>query len=373
MRKSFKYSPEIKVWIKAEIKSNFMINSSESAFVLSRIGGGIKIKELESIVSGMVSDERLIEIVYDLVEKGIVGHENQSSASKVKVKVKRDYSSVKFNEREIDEYNDLSYDVKKEILYIYYYGKNLNYYRLLNIPSNAGAKEVSEAYSLIEGIVNPATWEGLELGSYISKINIAFSIVKKASTLLDANSRKQYDEMVIYPANRKEKRLQDEERMKEKLKKSALNAAEHKRTAVLHAEKGHFQKALNEIVLAMYYYPENGEYLKLKNEYKEKINNQRYEKFINILKKDQLITFDDRKLRAVLDKILSHSISKPDTYILLAEILFERKMAEMAINYANRASSLSKDSGINQKAGHIVIKSENFLKKQEENRWRNPA
>lgn len=342
--------------IRTKCQELFGIKSSNEAFIASKITSSwISFEDLYKVVSGIMSRQEFEKTIISFIARGAV--ESDNSVSK-KIEFNegrdfRDYGTIKFDNSELSEAPQLPENLKKEILFLYYYGKNINYYKILNIPEsyNAPQEKIAKRCNCYRQLFAGKNFEGIDLGNYFQKLTKAREIIRTASQIEDPDIRKKYDTFLISISR---SRKTDEET--KKIKTSSDRASERFGIAMKLLYDKKIQQAYNEILIALHLDPDNKEYLDFKNEISEKLKEEKTNSLFNALEKNDMLLLDESKLENVIDNILELTENSPVTHLKLAQIALEKEMPEMAIQHAMEA--VRKDSDMKNKVAEIVKKAE---------------
>ncbi len=90
----------------------------------------------------------------------------------------RNYNGFALDEKTLSEEVDLSPELKKETLFLYSYGPNLNYYKMLNVASDVSNDEVCSAHHAMLDLFDPKHYAGKKLGSYARKLAIVGKVLE---------------------------------------------------------------------------------------------------------------------------------------------------------------------------------------------------
>ena len=342
--------------IRTKCQELFGIKSSNEAFIASKITSSwISFEDLYKVVSGIMSRQEFEKTIISFIARGAV--ESDNSVSK-KIEFNegrdfRDYGTIKFDNSELSEAPQLPENLKKEILFLYYYGKNINYYKILNIPEsyNAPQEKIAKRCNCYRQLFAGKNFEGIDLGNYFQKLTKARETIRTASQIEDPDIRKKYDTFLISISR---SRKTDEET--KKIKTSSDRASERLGIAMKLLYDKKIQQAYNEILIALHLDPDNKEYLDFKNEISEKLKEEKTNSLFNALEKNDMLLLDESKLENVIDNILELTENSPVTHLKLAQIALEKEMPEMAIQHAMEA--VRKDSDMKNKVAEIVKKAE---------------
>jgi len=133
---------------------------------------------------------------------------------------------------------------------------------------------------------------------------------------------------------------------------SQNKANEHFLNAMKLNHEKEFQKAYNEIMIAIHLDHDNKEYVDFKNEIAEKMKDKKTEDLFKALENNDTFIFDESKLEKTIDEILEFTDDSAQTHMRLAQIALSKEMPEMAIEHAVRA--VSKDPDLKGKVDEIV-------------------
>jgi len=355
---TFDLSNKIRISDRDDIYSK--IDSSEMAFLVSRIDESwIRISDLVDLCSGMIPEEKVIQIISVMKESGIIQFKQKMET----VEEFRDYGPVRFQDRYLHEDNDLPLAVKKEILFLSFYGKNLDCYSILGLSLSASLSEVSDNYKKLYDIINPEQYKDMMLGSYTSRIEKAFTFVKKSEVLLTEAGRKKYDEEFFNSSSSSEeaesKQINKENRPpteEEKQELAKLKKAEkHFLAAKTFSYDTDYASALKEIVLSLYFDPSNKEYGELKKHLKRNLREQKIQNLFYRLENDESIYFDERNVVKMVDEIIALAKLSPSIYLRIAEIMIDKRMIDIAISLSEEAMKISPESA--DEAKKLILRS----------------
>ncbi len=337
----------------------FGVRSSNEAFLSTKISSEwIEIETLFKVVSGIMQRNEFESIISAFISRGAVESDNNVS-NKIEVNEGRDfrdYGTIKFDNSELSEAPQLPENLKKEILFLYYYGKNINYYRVLNIHEslNASHEKIVKRCNCYRQLFAGKNFEGIDLGKYFQKLAKAREAIRTACQIEDPDVRKKYDAFLMTTSHIKNASV--DKKKEEKIKTSVDRATERFLAAMklLHAKN--VQQAYNEILIALHLDPDNKEYLDFKNEISEKLKEEKTTSLFSALEKNDMLLLDESKLENVIDNILELTEDSPLTHLKLAEIALEKEMPEMAIQHAMEA--VRKDPDLKSKVSEIVKKAD---------------
>lgn len=167
---------------------------------------------------------------------------------------KRDYTGFSLNESDLAEEVDITPEMKQELLFLYSYGSNLNYYKILCVSHEATDDEVRSAYYAMLDLFDPKHYTGKKLGSYGQKMAIVRKIIEKTVLLCEPEKRKRYDAMIFGRTTPK---------LQEAGKELRAKAADHFANAIILSKKERCEdteRALHEISAALEIEPDNEEF-----------------------------------------------------------------------------------------------------------------
>ena len=99
-----------------------------------------------------------------------------------------------YDPSELDEAVDMTQDVKRRVLDLYYRLDQLSHYELLSTDQQADKKSIKSAYFELVNVLHPDRYFGKKLGSFKPKLERLFTRVTEAhDTLTRATSREEYD------------------------------------------------------------------------------------------------------------------------------------------------------------------------------------
>ncbi|HNW82695.1 MAG TPA: hypothetical protein PKG52_07370 [bacterium] len=328
------------------------IRSSIEAFIASKITVDWQpCKELFQAVSGAVSKDQFENTIEYFIEMEAV--EKESGRSTVLEFNEgadfRDYTGINFNSDELKEAPELPINFKKEMLFLYYYGSNINYYKVLNLNAETGEsfQKISEKCNFYRMITAGRHFEGIELGTYKTKIEKVRTIIKTACQIEEINAREDYDSSL------KSQSKSDATISLEKPAKTPLKSAEeHFILAIRYNHEKDLKKALNEVLIASQLNPECSDYLDLKKELTEKLKSERTSILFKALESNDSLLLDEAKLEKVISGIVELTESSPLAHLRLAKIALEKDMPEMAVQHAYEA--VEKDPDLKNEVEDII-------------------
>ncbi|HSW60941.1 MAG TPA: hypothetical protein VLJ60_09090 [bacterium] len=345
--------------IRIKCQELFGIKSSNEAFLASKITTSwSSVEDLFKIVSGIMHRPEFDKTIASFISRGAVESDDLTS-KKIEVNEGRDfrnYGTIKFDPTELSEAPQLPENLKKEILFLYYYGKNINYYRILNIPEllNAPQEKIAKRCNCYRQLFAGKNFEGIDTGSYFQKLVKAREAIRTACQIEDPEIRKKYDAFLMTTSHAKS--AAGDKKKEEKIKTSIDRANERFLVAMKLLHEKNVQQAYNEILIALHLDPENKEYLDFKNEISEKLKEEKTSTLFDALERNDLLLLDESKLESVIDNILELTEDSPLTHLKLAEIALEKEMPEMAIQHAMEA--VRKDPDLKSKVAEVVQKAE---------------
>lgn len=261
--------------------------SAQEGFLLSRIDGNLKLKEIyqlsmidkdstATIIKKLIDNE-ILEIKTDKSEKS-----NNTETKKITIP-KRDYEDFIFNLIELQEDVQIPTDLKKEILFVYSNLNKMNHYELLAIDPSSEDSEAKKAFLRLSKLYHPDNYFRKELGSFKAKISAIYSALAEANNVLsDKLKRQEYRRILIEegkipampgdiledPVERK--RRLEKEAKKRRVKRNPMmdrvkKAREFYESALHDMENEEWISAANNFKLAIVYDP-NNELYKLKME-----------------------------------------------------------------------------------------------------------
>jgi curved DNA-binding protein CbpA len=99
-----------------------------------------------------------------------------------------------YDEKELDEDNDLPRERRKQVLDLYYRLSDIDYYTLLGVKQGADKKEIRSAYFSLSKAFHPDSMFRKELGSYKAKMTAVFQALTEAyEALSKKKTRDEYD------------------------------------------------------------------------------------------------------------------------------------------------------------------------------------
>jgi len=261
--------------------------SAQEGFLLSRIDGKIKLKEIYQL--SMIDKDSTAMIIKKLIDNKVIEivsapEEKPDDSPKRIIPIpERDYGDFIFNLIELQEDVEIPDELKKEILYVYANLGTMTKYELLALDSSANENEIKKAFFKLSKLYHPDNYFRKNLGAFKSKISAIYGALVEANNLFANKVRAQeYRRNLIEdgiiealpgdiledPATRK-RRLEKESKkrrtkrnpMMERVKK----AREFYDAALKNMEEEAWISAANNFRLAIVYDP-NNELYKLKME-----------------------------------------------------------------------------------------------------------
>ncbi len=351
-----------KIRIKLKDSSLMGISSSKEAFISSKITDmwqdaekvyenvrtAVKRDEFYSILDLFNSRGAIDKVVESVVnidrsQFSLSGHEDV-----------RDYGNIRFDERELCDVPELPLNLKKEILFLFYYGKSLDLYKIVNISNGleSSDKDVEFACAKYRKMFAVRNFEGIELGSYGKKLEKVREILRRAYQLEDPGIRKDYD---LYLKANTEKASGSRKPLKQDRESSLEDTAfEHFLSAMKYLAENDIEKAYRDIQVSLHVDPSNEEYLKLKEEVDNAVKEMKVNVLMDAIENDDSLIMDETKLEKAINRVLQLTDSSPLMMIKIAESALEKEMPEMVIEYASKAAKIDKD--LEEKAQSLIKK-----------------
>ena len=193
----------LKIKIKLKDMSLMGVSSSNEAFLASKIKPEWQdIEQIFQSVKAAVKREDFDLIIDSFYERGAIEKDvekkrkvNETHFSLDGTQDIRDYGNITFNQRELEDVPELPLNLKKEILFLYYYGRNLDFYQVLNIPDGVDRSddEVIFYAGRYRKIFATRNFEGIDLIHYVQKLEKVRKILKEAFVIEDPSIRKKYN------------------------------------------------------------------------------------------------------------------------------------------------------------------------------------
>jgi len=327
--------------IKLLSSSKFSIRSSKEAFLASKINESWQSRDdIFRAVSGVYSRKEFDLVIDSFIEIGAV-EENVKKRPKLCVndgKDFRDYSQICFNRTELNEAPEIPENIKKEMLFLYYYGKNMDYYRILNLNSlqNPTIEKINEKCRYYRSLFAGRNFEGINMLGYREKLEKIRKLINDAGQIIDPEMKKNYD-MLFF--------LQKKEKAKahEKMESNEQIAEKHFALAMKYNSRKDLKQSYNEILIALHMNPDNEEYLSFKKELQALINTKKSEELFNTFKNDEFILFDEKKVQVLIDDILELNDDSAQSHLKLAKIASRKNMPEMVLKHSYEAVKLDPD------------------------------
>ena len=342
--------------------SKLGIRSSIEAFISSKITPDWQsCEEIYRSVSGAVTKEQFENMITGFASRGAVEIEKTESKEFVfndGIDI-RDYTGVNFNNDELREAPALPLNLKKEILFLYYYGSRMNYYKVLNLNAETGEsfKRIQEQCGFYRMMIAGKHFEGLDIGSYKTKIEKVRGIIKTACQIEEIDIRKNYDTTLKLSINTDHPTNRNNSGNGRTAKTSA---EEHFVLAMKYYHDNDLKKALNEIVIATHLNPDCMDYFELKNEVTEKLKNERTDALFNAFENNDNLLLNEDMLEKVISGIVELTESSSLAHLKLAKIALEKDMPAMAIQHAKEA--VRKDPDLSKEAEELIVHAEKIMK-----------
>lgn len=323
--------------------SKFQISSSKEAFLASKITESWQSRDdIFKAVSGVFSRKEFDLSVQKFIDLGAI-EENVNKKKKIIVNNGidfRDYIQVCFNESELNEAPEIPDNIKKEILFLYYYGRSLDYYRMLNLEKSpkVTAERVMEKCRYYRSLFAGRNFDSINMYGYRKKLERVRKLINGACKITDPEEKERYDAMLFsISAKTRDDVAQNE------IQSSSQIADKHFVLAMKFSSQKQFKQAYGEVQLALQMEPENGEYIKFKRELKELLNEERSKQLFDTLENNEFILLDEEKLTTLIDDILELNDGSAQSHLKLAKIAIEKGMPEMALEHSYHAVKLDPD------------------------------
>jgi hypothetical protein len=221
---------------------------------------------------------------------------------------------------------------------LYYYGKNLDYYRILNLSrrQNPTIQQINEKCRYYRSLFAGRNFEDINMFGYKKKLEKVRKLINDACQITDLEMKEKYDLLLFSPMNRKEND-------KKKMQSNEETAEKHFVLAMKYNSEKDLKQSYNEILIAIHMDPENEEYLSFKEEIKELMNEKRSEDLFNTFKNDEFDLLDEKKLEGLIDDILELNDDSAQSHLKLAKIAIQKNMPEMALEHSYQAVRLDPD------------------------------
>lgn len=351
--------------LRLKCRECFRVKSSNEAFLSSKITADWnETDDLYKIVSSVIPRPEFDAMISSFIKRGAIESESEN-LKKIEFnggRDLRDYGTIKFDPVELRDAPELPENIKKEILFLYYYGKNINYYKVLNISElyNATDKKIAEKCGCYRKLMAGKNFEDIDMGGYSQKMAKVKEIIKAACKIEEEDIKKDYNTFLINV----EKSLNPSTSKNDGRIETARNKAEkHFLIAMRFSHRKEFQSAYNEVLIALHLNPDNKNYIDLRNELTQKLREEKTSSLFNELEKNEFLLLDETKLEAIIDNILQLTEDSPLTHLKIAELALEKEMPEMAIQHAIQA--VKKDPDLKSRVAKIVKKAD--MKKNEFN------
>jgi len=261
----------------------------------------------------------------------------------------RTYEGYQIPEEILSEEVDLPRHLKYEVLFLFLYGANLNFYKILNVPPEASDEEVHSAYHRMKTFFDPLQFAGKRLGSYAPRIEIVSKLIEKTKILCDPEKREKYDYITF---GKKTASPPEEVGKRAPIRsKDAAHKEDISRTAEAHyaratflAQKNDFnsiQEALREIREAVSLDPENKEYQYFLQKLEKTHKKNKVEMLLSSLEQSDFALFDGGRLKREISKILDLGEHAADTYLAIAKILMDKGLFTMARKLSHQAKQIN--------------------------------
>ena len=320
--------------------SKFQIRSSKEAFLASKITDSWQSRDdIFKAVTGVFSRKEFDIAVSSFIKSGAVV-ENVDEKKKLIVNNGvdfRDYTQICFDEAELKEAPEIPDNLKKEILFLYYYGRNLDYYRMLNLNRNSenSVDMVIERCRYYRSIFAGRNFENIDMFGYRKKLDRVRKLINDACKISEPDEKERYDSFLLSKSdNRQEKK---------EIQSNEQTAEEHFVLAMKFNSDKDYKQAYSEILIALHMEPENEDYLSFRNELKTVINEKKSEELFDTFKNDDFILLDENKLKGLIDNILEMTDGSALSHLRLAKIAVQKGMPEMALEYCYKAVKLDPD------------------------------
>ncbi len=333
-----------------------MLRSPEEAYVLSRLESGpMTLPELRETSLSHVSEKEFIEIINRYRDLNLI---NIKEVDEHKESIFfRHYKKGDFPEEELCETKKIPENIKKEILFLYHRGRDLDLYEILNIsdPQTVSKEELNKRIDEIRSFFALSKFIGKNIGSFRKKVEFVNRLLEKLDMLKDDKKREAYNKYLTKKGTLKNKKSYEDD------KKKVAN--EHHSRALKLLSKNRVHDALEEIEIATYMDPENNEFKELEKRLKNSLKNLKIKKLYKFLRENENILFDEKKLSETIDEILSLSSDKNKAHLKIAEIMLEKEIPEMSIEHIKK---ISKNSINSEELKIIAKKCREQIKKRDE-------
>ncbi len=345
------------------------VASSNEAFIASKITSQWQdAEEIYQTVKGFLKRDEFYAVINSFVEQGGVEKEVLKKPDSEYFSLNgtedlRDYGAIVFDQRELNDAPDLPLNLKKEILFLYYYGNSLNFYKVLNLSKgvNSTDAEISYACNRYRQLLAVKNFIDIELGTYTNKVEKVRKILRKSFQLEDTSTKLKYDMFLKSQTDENGNKEHKIRKIEKTEKKSPEDIAmKHFFSAMKLFSEKEIEKAYNEIQIAIHLAPDNSEYKALKKEIDQAVEKEKINILIEAIEKDDSLIMDEKKLQKAVNKVLELTDSSPLMLIRIAESALEKEMPEMVIQYARKAADIDKD--LEEKAETLIKKAEKLKK-----------
>jgi len=329
--------------VKLLSSAKFQIRSSKQAFLASKITEAWQSRdELFKAVAGVFTRKEFDSAIDDFIESGAV-ELNENKKKKLQYnngQLFRDYTQICFNRTELAEAPELPENLKKEMLFLYYYGKNIDYYRILNLNfnDNPSVDELLEKCRYYRSLFAGRNFEDVNMFGYRKKLERIRKLINDACQITEPEEKEKYDVLLL-----PETQQQQQQEPTKQIKTSSQTAEEHFMIAMGLNNDGDYKQAYNELLIAIHMDPDNKEYLSFKKELKVMVNRKRSDDLFETFEKDEFVLLDEKKLEGLIDSILELNDGSAQSHLKLAKIAIEKGMPEMALEHSYQAVKKNRD------------------------------
>ena len=335
----------LKMIVETKIKllspSKFHIRSSKEAFLASKITEIWQSRDdVFTAVSGVFSRKEFDDAISNFIESGAV-EENVNKRKKLVVNEGedlRDYTQVCFKYAELEEAPELPLNLKKEILFLYYYGRNLDYYRMLNLEKSPDvtAERVDEKCRYYRSLFAGRNFENINMYSYRNKLQRVRKLIGDACMITSPEEKEKYDALLFSIKNNNAPAT-------EGVRSQGETAEKHFVLAMKLKSHNKIKQAHEEILIAVRMDPENKEYHDFELEIRSVLNERHSEELFDALQNNEFVLLDEKKLESLIDNILELNEGSAQSHLRLAKIAIEKGMPEMAIEHSYNAVKIDPD------------------------------
>jgi len=358
--------------IRVKLKDNNLlgISSSNEAFVASKITPQWQdADQLFQNVKTAIKKEEFYSIIDAFFSRGGIEKDVEKKASVNEASFSlngnedvRDYGNLTFDKWELEDAPEIPLNLKKEILFLYYYGKTLDLYKVIGLHKGTDSteKEVEYACGQYRRMFATRNFIGVELGSYAKKLERVREILRKSFKLEESEVRENYN---IILKGGKKGIVETEKTVKEKKSDSEnpLDVAfKHFLNAMKYMSEKNIEQAYSDIQIALHIAPTNREFLNLKGEIDEAVKVQKVNVLMNAIENDDSLIMDESKLEKAITRVLQLTDGSPLMMIKIAQSALEKEMPEMVIEYATKAAKIDKD--LQSTASDLIRKAERLKK-----------